>query len=136
MTTATAAVNKWVRKSRRAALAVVQQSTLEVANIANTPVSEGGRMRIDTGFLRNSQSAAIGSAPSGPSDPARDPQGSPAEDIALVLANAKVGDVIFIGWSANYARPREYIDGFLESAVQKWPSIVRKNAALAKKEQL
>ena len=51
-----------------------------------------------------------------------------------MIAGAEIGDTVYVGWTANYARPREYRDGFLASAAQKWPDFVDKNAARARRE--
>ena len=64
-----AQVDDWIAKSERLSMAVLQQATQAVINEANTPVAKGGRMRVDTGFLRNSLKANIGSMPSGASSP-------------------------------------------------------------------
>lgn len=128
-----AQVTKHTVKSKQRMNAVFKQSVQEVLIEANTPVAQGGRMRVDTGFLRNSLTASLNTPASGPSNPRSDSQGN-ADDVALVIAGATVKDVIWAGWSANYARAREYKDGFLESAAQKWSKIVRKNAARAKRE--
>lgn len=128
-----ASVNAYVRKASHRMEAVFKQSVQEVAIQANVPVAQGGNMRVDTGFLRNSQVAALNEEPSGPSKNGDDPQGNPDADVAMVISQASVGDVIWVGWSANYARHREYQDGFLDSALQDWQKIVRRNAARAKK---
>ena len=121
-------ISQWVAKSERAVEAVFKQSAQEIAEDANTPTARGGRMRVDTGFLRNSQSADLNSRPSGPSDPDTENQGNP-EQVSLVIAGARTSDTIYVGWTANYARYREARDGFAEGAAKKWPAIVRRNSA-------
>ena len=111
-----AQVDDWIAKSERLSMAVLQQATQAVINEANTPVAKGGRMRVDTGFLRNSLKAKIGSMPSGASSPGN---WSDAE-VVLTLTRLQPGQVFYAGWLANYARPREHYDGFLRMAVQKW----------------
>ena len=122
-----ASVAAHVIKAKMRMNAVFLDSVQDVAEIANEPVAQGGRMRVKSGFLRNSQTAAIGSPPSGPSNAKTDQPGNPSEDVALVIAGATVNDIIFVGWSANYARPREARDGFLEYAAKQWPRIVADN---------
>lgn len=85
---------------------------------AQTPVAKGGRMRVDTGFLRNSIAAAVGSMPSGPSDPRADAQGR--GEVGLVVEQWSVRDPLYVGWTANYAVYREAYDGFMEGALQNW----------------
>ena len=106
----------WIAKSERLSMAVLQQATQAVINDANTPVAKGGRMRVDTGFLRNSLKAKIGSMPSGTATAGN---WSDAE-VVLTLTRLQPGQVFYAGWLANYARPREHYDGFLRMATQKW----------------
>lgn len=111
--------------------ALIRQSVNDVIDDAQTPVNKGGRMRVDTGFLRNSGQISLTGMPQGPV------RGEPHQtydwDAALVqatLAGVTAGQSIFWGWTANYAVFREAKDGFLAGAVQKWQSIVSKNAAI------
>ena len=114
--TFSAQVDDWIAKSERLSLAVLQQATQAVINEANTPVAKGGRMRVDTGFLRNSLKASIGSMPSGASSPGNWDD----SEVVLTLTRLQPGQVFYAGWTANYARPREHYDGFLRMAAQKW----------------
>lgn len=111
-----AQVDAWIAKSERLSMAVLQQATQAVINDANTPVAKGGRMRVDTGFLRNSLKAKIGSMPSGTAT-----AGNWSDtEVVLTLTRLQPGQVFYAGWLANYARPREHYDGFLRMAAQKW----------------
>ena len=94
-------------------------------------------MRVDTGFLRASQAYKIGSLPEGPTrgDKGKKYSG-PVGDGPEVLLDWEPGDTTFVGWTAGYARIREYKDGFLRLAVQKWKKIVAKNVALARRAGL
>ena len=114
--TFSAQVDDWIAKSERLSMAVLQQATQAVINDANTPVAKGGRMRVDTGFLRNSLKANIGSMPSGASSPGNWDDA----EVVLTLTRLQPGQVFYAGWLANYARPREHYDGFLRMATQKW----------------
>ena len=111
-----AQVDDWIAKSERLSMAVLQQATQAVINEANTPTAKGGRMRVDTGFLRNSLKANIGSMPSGASSPGNWDD----SEVVLTLIRLQPGQVFYAGWTANYARPREHYDGFLRMATQKW----------------
>lgn len=126
----TAQVDDFVLKTEKRMVALVRQSVQEVVDIAQTPVAKGGNMRVDTGFLRASGQMSLTGMPGGPG---RGDKGKPynwsASSVELTLANVKVGNTIFFGWSANYAKYREAYDGFLEGAVQKWPAIVTKVCA-------
>lgn len=110
--------------------ALIKQSVQEVIEDAQTDTGSGGRMRKDTGFLKASGQISLSGFPTGPE------RGSPnaayqwsAENINVTLAGVKAGDTIWFGWTAAYAGPREFYDGFLSGAVQKWQLIVNKNAA-------
>lgn len=118
-----AQVNEWAAKSKLRMEAVVKTAAQAVAEDATTPVAQGGRMRVDTGFLRNSFVADIGQMPRGPSDRATESIGD-ASAVALVIARMQMGEVLYMGFSANYARARESHDGFVEGAAQKWPQFV------------
>ena len=114
--TFSAQVDDWIAKSQALSMAVLQQATQAVINDANTPVANGGRMRVDTGFLRNSLKANIGSMPSGASSPGNWDD----SEVVLTLTRLQPGQVFYAGWLANYARPREHYDGFLRMATQRW----------------
>jgi hypothetical protein len=124
-------VNKWIRASQGRFEAVLKQSAQDVINIAQTPRAKGGRMRVDTGFMINSGRASIGVMPVGES---RKPSGYDKKEfddgqVILTLARLRPGQVLYFGWTANYALIRENKDGFLRMAVQQWQQIVNKNAA-------
>lgn len=96
--------------------------------------AEGGRMRVDTGFLRASGVWTKG----GPELNATfnpNPQGgyqfSPdATAHALFLSNVEAGDVVYFTFTANYAIYREYgangqpPDAFREGALMRWATHV------------
>lgn len=124
-------VEKWVAKSERRALAVFKESTQRVLEQASVPTAKGGRMRVDTGFLRDSLDSSLSGMPVGPS---RREEGHPPKDDADdAIARAKMGDTIYAGWTAEYARPREAYDGFAEAAAQDWDKIVRETVREAKR---
>lgn len=117
-----AQVDRWVTQSRRRTEAVFKTATQAMAEEANRPVGQGGRLPLDTGFLRNSFSGSVGSMPSGPSQ--RGESQGRAEDIYLVIANARVGETLYLGWTANYAKYMEARNGFRDAAAQRWPRFV------------
>ncbi|MBN49987.1 MAG: hypothetical protein CMN85_10630 [Spongiibacteraceae bacterium] len=126
-----AQVDSWILKSRRRTEAVIKTAVQELAEEANKPVSKGGRVRVDTGFLIGSFVGSINSPPTGPSDRATESNGD--GDVSLIIANARPGETIYLGWSANYAKYREAYDGFRDAAAQRWPEFVRKAVAEAKR---
>lgn len=115
-------VSQHIAKYERRINAVYRSSVQDVAELANVPRANGGRMPVDTGFLRASIRAAINATP-----------GSSSDGVAGALARWQIGDSTTVGWSANYARFMEYRYGFMRGAAEKWSSIVDKNAAEAKR---
>lgn len=121
--TFTADVNAWIQKSEKRMEAVFKTAVQSVANETNRPIPKGGRLPVDTSFLRNSFSGAIGRPPTGPSKQGEG-QGNP-DDVFLVIAKAKIGETIYLGWSAEYARYMEARYGFRDAAAQNWQKHVR-----------
>lgn len=101
---------------------ILRQSAQDVGNIAQTPAAQGGPMPVDTGFLRNSFASEINGSPvaSGP------------DAHVLAIAQMEPGDMLRMGWSAVYARRRNYepVNGrsFRDEAAAQWQQIVAKNA--------
>lgn len=128
MSTFTAQIKAFADKSKEKMEAVVKQSAQEVFNIAQTPKAQGGRMPVDTGFLRNSLVASLNGST----------VGGGADAYVLAVAGAEIGDTIFAGWTANYARFMEYgtsrtaANYFMLSAAQQWQAIVARNAELVR----
>lgn len=108
-----------------------RESIKALAAEANEPVSEGGNMRVDTGFLRASQTASTSSQPL--PNPAFDRDRLMTytyypERVNVVVDNSEWGDTVYIGWTAKYAGIREHLDGFMRLAVQNWRAIVEREA--------
>lgn len=129
-------LNKWVKKTEARMDAVVKESFQRLINEAQEPVAKGGNMRVDTGFLRNSGVAAIGQLPVGPSvNPYKTKNSAPVwsgGSATAVINSLEIGQIIFFGWTANYAVHRENRDGFMRRAVQDWPRIVHQVSATAR----
>lgn len=123
-----AQVGDWVAQSERRMSAVHKQSTQDVIEMAQTTVAKGGKMRVDTGFLRASGVASLDGLPFGETTPTTGITYSASDqDVTLVINQAGLGDTIYFGWLAEYARPREARDGFMRSAAQMWKVIVNRN---------
>jgi hypothetical protein len=117
------------------------QSTQELINEVQKPVGKGGKMRVDTGFLRASGQMSLTGMPTGP---VRGRKRTPEEAKDKVIYETKpaavvklgnefqLGNSIFFGWVANYAKYREAYDGFLISGIQNWQSIVDRVTARIK----
>jgi len=125
-------VRQWDAKARARLRVVARESVQEVISIAQTTVGEGGRMRIDTGFLRASIQAALHTMPSGPTYPKKKAKkgqyktqaaGDPVS-VALLKWDPYTKDQLFVGWTAAYALTREARDAYLSSATELWDQIV------------
>jgi hypothetical protein len=125
-------VNAWVLETEERLNAVFRGAAQEVISEMQKPRSEGGHMRIDTGFLRASMQVTVngGVVPASRPNPggafAYNPQVA-----SLAIAGAKIGDTITASYSANYAPMREYgtagqaPDGFVRMAAAQWQVIVQ-----------
>ena len=118
-------IDKFVVDTETKMLNVIRHSINAVVDDAQKTVEQGGKMRVDTGFLRNSGLSQIGSMPSGASK--GDPKGKymwTDNQLGINLNQMKAGDTFYFGWTANYAKYREVYDGFLDSAAQNWQAHV------------
>jgi hypothetical protein len=124
-----AQVDDIVKATDKRMTALMRESIQDVIEIAQTPTAKGGKMRVDTGFLRASGQPSLNGMPSGPSrgEPDKNYDYDEGSSVQLTLAQMKLGAVFHFGWTAAYARYREAYDGFLESAAMQWQSIVTKN---------
>lgn len=128
-----AQVADWVTRTSEALTAVARQSIQDVINEASLTKGKGGKMPIDTGFLRASGRSSLTGWPSGPDEnPEKLPY--PSEDnysltgtIQADLAALDLGDTFYFGWTAVYALRQEMYNGFMGSALQNWQSIVDDN---------
>lgn len=129
-----AEVSAWVREKEILVRQIFRESAQEVVEEMQTPVGEGGRLPIATGFLRSSLQVSLNSEPV----PAtrENPGGSHGAPNAasLVIGGAEIGDRIVASYSAVYAPAVEYgargrpPRGFVRGAAQRWQSIVREVA--------
>lgn len=135
-----AQVDAWTKKSTARVTAVVQESTqrlIEQANtvgpsVANPTGGAGGKMPVDTGFLRASMAVSFDGMPAGPS------RGGPKtaypydSEYVLQLTNFTPGRTIYAGWTAEYAIFAEERYGFMRSAAMNWQQIVDEVAGESK----
>lgn len=110
-------------------LAAVKNTIRKVVEEAQTPVREGGKMRVDTGFMRWSGTAALNEMPAGLTKGRLRKKGEEGvlpeyamkevggKMLNSVLVDMKVGDIFYFGWTAEYAPHWEMYDGFMISAV-------------------
>ncbi len=128
----TADIEDFIQASDKRMLALMRQSIQDVVENAQTPVFKGGRMRVDTGFLRASGSGSLNGMPSGPvrgesKERYAYDNGSSEGNVAFILAEMELGQPFFFGWTAAYSKYRELYDGFLEGALMHWARIVAIN---------
>lgn len=121
----------FAEKAKDRSAAIFRQSVQELAEQSNTPIEQGGKTPVDTGFLLASQAGSRIGMPYGPTKGARDqvyrtPFGGP---IALVASQANLGDTVWIGWTAEYAGFMEARYGFMRSGAQNWPQTVARVTA-------
>ena len=122
-------VKSLTEKYRKRLRATARTAVQDLEGEITATRGEGGRLRVDTGFLRASLGWNVGSLPSGPTENPtgeRLPDGPPlsGEPLAVALAKWDFSQPIFGGFTANYARPREAKDGFVRGGVEKWDTIV------------
>lgn len=128
-----ATVGQWAEDVEGAVEAIFRRSVVVLERTAQLDRGAGGRLRVDTGFLRASLMASTSQMP------AINPAARPAEgqtypytgaEIEAVIASAEIGQTIYLGYTASYAAHREYgargqaPDAFVRTAAQQWPTIV------------
>lgn len=132
-----AQVSERVATYKKRLEATFKASAQDMAEEMTLPTAKGGRMRVKTGFLRSSLMASTASMPRistdgrPPSDAEDESFGLDAGSIEAVILGAQLGETIYLGFTAAYARPREYHDGFVEGAALNWQQTVDKNAKKA-----
>lgn len=122
-------VRQFADKTPDQMLRVAKQSIQDTVRSAQTPVSQGGDLPVDTGFLRNSLVTSVGGVSAGEG----------ANSYVLGIAGLELGDAFQVAWTAEYAIPRHYAVGvgqgggmWRDKAAQKWSMTVAKNARLVK----
>lgn len=116
-------ITKFTKGNQKLAEAVWKTSTQKVATRSRIPIDKGGYMPVKTGNLRRSQAASTTEMPQ-PAGPKTKFANDGASNVAAVILNAKMGDRIYIGFRAIYARIQEARNGFVSLTAQAWPKIV------------
>lgn len=119
-------VDAWVKETEARMLAVFRESTRRTVANAQQMVP------VDTGFLRASVQASLNGMP--PIDrgakPTAEAYGYDDTGVVMTIANAELGDTIYVGWTASYAAHVEYGTtkmvgrGFVAIAALAWPNTV------------
>jgi len=108
--------------------AVAKASIQDVVDDMQLPRAKGGRMPVDTGFLRNSLVSGLDGA-FGPPSP---------DSYVGVIAGLEIGQVARFAYTAEYAIHQELGTSkmagnhFMGTAAAKWPAFVEANAARAR----
>lgn len=118
----------FAEKAKQRNLAIFRQSVEELAVRSNVPIAQGGKTPVDTGFLRASQAGSRVGMPYGPGKGDRNRKYSTpfSGPIELVTAQANLGDTVWLGWTAMYARFMEARYGFMRSEAQNWAYTVQR----------
>lgn len=126
--TVTAQVDDQIAMVERRMQAVHLGVAQDLKEEIQLPISAGGKMRVDTGFLRASLQLSMEAMPdidqeARPPDDAAKGSFQPDDGLDVILA-AGIDDTIYMGFTAAYARAREVKDGFVETAVLNLQTIV------------
>lgn len=117
------------RRTQERLLAAVKNTIRKVVEQAQTPIRKGGKMRVDTGFMRWSGTAALNEMPAGlrkgrirkKNEEGVLPEYAMTDEGGKMLNSSlidmKIGDTFYFGWTAEYAPYWEMKDGFMISAV-------------------
>lgn len=135
-----AKISAWVKETKERRDAVYRGSAQQIVALMQTPRSEGGNLRTDTGFMRASLVATTraGLPPVTFKPPNVTKFSYDAGPINLVINGAEISEPITVVYTANYARPREYgargqpADRWVALAAQRWPQVVEQECAKAK----
>lgn len=103
-------------------LRVAKQSIQDTIRIAQTTGANGGKMPVDTSFLRNSLITELNGSE----------VGEGANSYVLGIAGMQLGDAFQVAWTAEYALARHYLVNanggmWRDSAAQQWSRIVAAN---------
>lgn len=110
-------------------LGAVKNAIRETVQEAQKPRDDGGKMPVDTGFLRWSGTASLNQAPVGLYKgrlrkkgeegvlPEYKMNNEGGKMLNTCLVEMKLGDTFHFGWTAKYAYYQEIYCGFMESAV-------------------
>jgi hypothetical protein len=117
-------LQRFSKRVQARALDVARESIQDVIDDAQTPKAKGGRMPVDTGFLRNSLASGLNGS-FGPPD---------ENSYTLTIGQLDLGDVARFAWTAEYAIFQELGTSafagnhFVGVAAAKWPQFVEANA--------
>lgn len=123
-------IGEWAKKADNRLLSVFHEASQGVAKESSTPRQEGGNLPYVKGNLQRSMAAStIG--------PPKMLWGVNAfhgtwSAVVDVIKSAKIGQTVWIGFQAIYAKKAEDKYGFVRLAAQRWTQIVEAAAKRAK----
>ena len=129
-------VANFAEMAEEQALAVARQAIQDMTIQMQVSVEDGGKMPVDTGFLRWSGAGTLNNVPVGevkgrsrrsdePKDEPLPEYKQPQSDfLQNILAQMKAGDTFYWGWTAEYAQIQESEHRFMDSEVEKWQKYV------------
>lgn len=137
------AVRDWTEKTKEDIETVFHMATKEVAATMQKigpstgyPGGQGGAMPVMTGHLRSSVEVSLTSLPM-VNPESYPPQGTPLRSIPYdrdalnaLIESAKLGDTIYIGYTAAYAGYQDVIRHFVDFGSMSWPNIVEREAMM------
>lgn len=130
MGTFTAQIEAFADKVEQRALETFQTTAATTAELMSRPWEEGGRMPVVTGNLKRSLAASTVGPP-----PAlwgqKEFKGTLA-GIEAVIDSTVLGETVWLGFQAIYAKKAELDNGFVRLATQNWQQIVDASVAAAK----
>ncbi len=127
-----AVVSRWTLETEERLLYVHQESARMVAKQMMLPKGQGGFLPYDEGDLQNSLTASNSSMPAVAFKQRKFHENE--GQIEGVIAAAKMGGTIYLGFRADYAQKLEYAsgNGFVRRTAQRWKSIVDSAVAVVK----
>jgi hypothetical protein len=127
----TAQLDEWSRKTDGRLRTLFHESAKGVAETASTPVQQGGHLPYEKGNLQRSLAVST----IGPIKMlwgVKEFHGT-RQAVEDVIESAEIGQTVWIGFQAIYARKAEDKHGFVRLAAQQWQVIVVNAAGRAKR---
>lgn len=129
--TFSAKVDSWISKSEVLMTEVARESIQRLLEKVQTPKAQGGRMPVQTGFLRSSMVVTLNTPHVGFSQRVKGKMYDyPFDQYLMTINNFKLGDKVFAVFASAYAIHQEYgtsrMPGnfFVRTAAQEWPQTV------------
>lgn len=125
-----AMVDEWARKTEDRTAEVLRVSVATAAEVVSRPQEEGGRLPVVTGNLRRSLAISTIGPPAALWGKKEFDDNSAG--IEAVIDSIQVGQTVWLGFQAIYAKKVELDHGFVQMTAQNWPQIVAASVAAVK----